>query len=188
MSGWLGGNLNEAALPTRSALELIDPAISSALRRERRGHALAGWLPRLPMETPARCPMAATASTAPPPLFPTSSYQNGNYFRDIVFVADTFGAPMRLALTPVTASAQTKHTNQLYRHYPGCKRQYCFHGHQRRELFRDRSNRFVQSGAAHMAPTGGMATTAFTASTAGTATVTAAAPGLNAASASLSIT
>jgi hypothetical protein len=43
---------------------------------------------------------------ATPGAFPTTSYQNGNYFRDVVFVADTFGAAAKLALTPATASTQ----------------------------------------------------------------------------------
>jgi hypothetical protein len=42
-----------------------------------------------------------------PGAFPTSSYQSSNYFRDIVFVGDTFGTATTLALTPVTTSTQT---------------------------------------------------------------------------------
>ena len=40
-----------------------------------------------------------------PFAFPTNTYQNSNYFRDIVFVADA-GTPTKLALTPATASSQ----------------------------------------------------------------------------------
>jgi hypothetical protein len=39
--------------------------------------------------------------------FPTKSYQNSNYFRDVVFVAGGTGPAIRLALTPISTASHT---------------------------------------------------------------------------------
>jgi hypothetical protein len=122
-----------------------------------------------------------------PGSFPTVSYQNSNYFRDIGFIADTFGAPVKLALTPGTTSGQTS----IPVSYTA--------------TIQDASGNTVSTATnaitfsvlgvtggfnpvPPIASSGGMANTAFTASTAGSATVSASASGLTSATASLSIT
>jgi len=42
-----------------------------------------------------------------PFAFPSNSFQSSNYFRDIVFVPDLFGAPAKLALAPASTNTQT---------------------------------------------------------------------------------
>jgi hypothetical protein len=123
-----------------------------------------------------------------PGNFPTSSYQNSNYFRDIVFVAGAPvpGAPAKLALAPASASTQT-----------GVAQPY-------NATIQDANGNTVTSATnpvsfavtgvsgsfsppSPVTPGNGVATTSFTPGTAGSATVTASATGLTPASGALSV-
>jgi hypothetical protein len=118
--------------------------------------------------------------------FPTSSFQSSNYFRDVVFVADTVGTPTKLVLTPATGNTQT-----------GASTVYT-------AKIQDASGNTVTtattpitfsvsgvsgsfSPATVINPTNGVATASLTPTTPGSATVTVTATGLTSASASLSV-
>jgi hypothetical protein len=119
--------------------------------------------------------------------FPTNSFQNSNYFRDIVFVAAQAGPATKLVLTPATASTQTN-TARAYT-----------------ATIQDAGGNTVTtatnpvtftvnglsgsfSPTSPVTPSNGVATTSFTPTAAGTATITASAQGLTSASATLTVT
>ena len=118
--------------------------------------------------------------------FPNNSIQNCNYFRDIVFVADALGAPVRLAITPAhaTTSMGTPVTLTASAQDSG-------------------GNPVVADGLVHFSVTGvpgsfttprsvsmqdGRAAISFTPTSAGTAAVTAASSGLVSGTATLHVT
>ena len=118
--------------------------------------------------------------------FPTRSYGNSNYFRDIVFAADNFGAPTKIGLVPSTASTQT----ELPVSYTA--------------TILDADDNMVTNAAnaisfsvagvsgtfdvnSPVTPSNGSATSGFRATTPGTATITASAPGLVSATATLTV-
>ncbi|MEO8631585.1 MAG: DUF4082 domain-containing protein, partial [Betaproteobacteria bacterium] len=115
--------------------------------------------------------------------FPGGSYQSSNYFRDVVFVAATVGAPAKLALTPTNAATQTSAAVNYT------------------ATIQDANGNPVSAATnpitfsvngvsgtfnpSVVTPTGGVATSNFTPTTAGTATVTASATGLTSATATV---
>jgi hypothetical protein len=121
-----------------------------------------------------------------PGAFPTNSFQNSNYFRDVGFVADNFGAPVKITLTPASASTQT----EIPVSYTA--------------IVQDANNNTVSTAtagitfsvtgvtgtfnpASPVTPAAGLATASFSPSTAGTATVTASGTGLTSATATLTV-
>src|SRR5262249_26287338 len=129
----------------------------------------------------------ANGTYGSPNAFPTNSYQNSNYFRDIVFVAGQVGAPAKLALTPASASTQpnsavtysatiqdangntvTNATNAVTFSVSGVSGSF--------------------NPASPVSPVNGVATSNFTPTTTGTATITVSASGLTGATASLTVT
>jgi len=128
----------------------------------------------------------ANGTYGSPNAFPTNSYQNSNYFRDIVFVAGQAGAPAKLALTPASASTQpnsavtytatiqdangntvTNATNAVTFSVSGVSGSF--------------------NPASPVTPTNGVATSNFTPTTTGTATITASSAGLTSATATLTV-
>jgi len=119
-------------------------------------------------------------------VFPANSFQNSNYFRDIVFAADPIGPPAKLVLTPAsstsvigvpvsyTASVQDANGNVV--------------------STATNSISFSVSGVSGsfnpsslITAASGAATAAFTATNAGTGTITVSSPGLASASAALTV-
>jgi hypothetical protein len=121
-----------------------------------------------------------------PFAFPTNAWQNSNYFRDIVFVADFAGAAAKLALTPTNSTGQTG-TPVTYtaavQDTSGNK-----------VITATDSISFAVSGvsgsfspASPVPASNGIATSSFTPTTAGSANITASAAGLVSATAVLSV-
>ena len=121
-----------------------------------------------------------------PFAFPTNSWQNSNYFRDIVFVANSAGAASKLALTPTNSTGQigtpvtytaavqdtngntvTTATNSISFSVSGVSGSF--------------------SPASPVPASNGVATSSFTPTAAGSANITASAPGLTSATAALSV-
>jgi hypothetical protein len=119
--------------------------------------------------------------------FPSTSFQNSNYFRDIVFVPDTGSGPARLVLTPATTTTLsgtavsytatiqdaagntvTTATNAISFSVSGVSGSF--------------------NPASPVAASAGIATSSFTPTTTGTATITASAAGLTSATATLTVT
>ena len=121
-----------------------------------------------------------------PGSFPTSSYRNTNYFRDIGFIADSFGAPVKLALRPASASTQTE--------IPVSYTATIQDASNNTVSTAENSITFSVSGVAGtfnpvspVASSAGIAASSFSPNTAGTATISASAAGLSSASAVLEV-
>jgi hypothetical protein len=122
--------------------------------------------------------------------FPSNSFNNANYFRDIVFVGDTVGAPAQLTLAPSSGNGQTGTAIQFT------------------ATIRDANGSVVTSATnpvtfsvsgvtgsfspstneTPLVPIAGNAITNFTATSTGTATITASSQGLGSATATIAIT
>ena len=124
-----------------------------------------------------------------PFAFPTLSFQNSNYFRDIVFVPDAAGPPAQLSLAPANSSGQTNSAVTYTATVQDASGNTVVTATNSIVFTVSGVSGFFNpgSGETPITPTGGVATTSFTPTSAGSATITASSQALASATVTLTV-